>query len=146
MNSAADYAKLIVKLHPADSTAGKIWRRFLALAEEYDRVDWLGSEKLGRLHRAKPKRCFDNAFRIALKNASLKYCEGFACSIIPVEHAWLVDQDGSVIDPTWWRLQPRPQHYFGVVIQTASVLRARRENPWEPIWCQMIRSQLAVTP
>lgn len=50
------------------------------------------------------KECFRNAFIVSQEHKGMTYCEGIACSPrlgIPIDHAWVVDESGSVIDPTW---------------------------------------------
>jgi hypothetical protein len=50
------------------------------------------------------KQCFRNATAFALVRDDVTYVEGFALDPalpIPLEHAWLVDDKGQVIDPTW---------------------------------------------
>jgi hypothetical protein len=47
-----------------------------------------------------PQQCFDNAYRMARKYG-WRYVEGYALGILPVHHAWVVDHDDRVIDPTW---------------------------------------------
>jgi len=61
-------------------------------------------------------QCFANAFRLML--SGLQYVEGFAAGIIPVLHAWLVDGEGRVIDPTW----RTGEVYFGVVFPAEFVI------------------------
>ena len=49
------------------------------------------------------KECFKNAYQLSFTK-NLTYCEGYAVSKIlnfPVEHAWCIDNDNNVIDPTW---------------------------------------------
>lgn len=65
----------------------------------------------GRLmpHRPRPadvsqgaaRDCYRNALLLAQRRDDLVYCEGWAAGMIPVEHAWCVDGDGAVVDPTW---------------------------------------------
>jgi hypothetical protein len=57
------------------------------------------------------KQCFHNA-RIAAKRYRWKYVEGMANSIIPVHHAWCVDDAGQVQEVTWEKLG---DCYVGVV-------------------------------
>lgn len=61
-----------------------------------------------------PKACFQNATLAALSHPDqLVYVEGYAVSAtlpIPLPHAWLVDGEGNVIDPTW----PDGSEYFGI--------------------------------
>jgi len=48
------------------------------------------------------KECFKNAALLALERPDLTYVEGFATiGLVPVLHAWCVDDEGRVIDPTW---------------------------------------------
>lgn len=47
--------------------------------------------------------CFENAARLAAETG-LRYFEGLAvCARNPeaLHHAWCVDEDGEVVDPTW---------------------------------------------
>ena len=54
--------------------------------------------------RGRVKMCFPNASRAA-NGVSRIYCEGFAIAYervpLAVPHAWLLNPDGEVIDPTW---------------------------------------------
>ena len=50
------------------------------------------------------KMCFMNAFHLASANPDYRYCEGLAVphSVpLPVDHAWVVDKNNKVLDPTW---------------------------------------------
>jgi hypothetical protein len=57
----------------------------------------------GGVERGYAKECFGNcAIHVITQDTDLTYVEGFASwSMMPVAHAWLVDKDGNVIDPTW---------------------------------------------
>ncbi len=68
------------------------------------------------LRKQKDGMCYMNAYRLAERDSSLRYVEGYAASVIPMEHAWCVDKDGQVIDPTWDKKygQDRLSDYFGV--------------------------------
>lgn len=102
--------------------------------------DWKysGSEALtldkGRYFEAQPypdlyrdgigelKRCYTNAWKLAVDHPELTYVEGWAQPKglpFPVAHAWTVDKLGRVIDPTW----PDVTHgvYFGVPLNTKYV-------------------------
>ncbi len=68
-----------------------------------------------------PRRCFGNAQDILFsrdgRQDGLIYVEGYACSgslgfAFPTHHAWLVDAEGRVLDPTWD--DPEVSTYFGV--------------------------------
>ena len=51
----------------------------------------------------KAKECFGNAFLEAAYKREHLYCEGFAYTpnLIACHHAWLINDSGEVIDPTW---------------------------------------------
>jgi hypothetical protein len=69
-----------------------------------------------------PKRCFDNSMRLATR-CDLLYCQGFVVChdlYVPIEHAWCVDVDGSIIETT---LGPgRAATYAGVVFDPSFAL------------------------
>ena len=75
--------------------------------------------------RKKSKECFKNAFQLVQKNfEDLVYVEGYANSVIPTLHAWAIDKEGNVIDPTW-----RSSHgYFGVPFKFDYVARTLHER------------------
>lgn len=81
---------------------GQEWKA-QALPKEYE------PGKLGQ--------CYENATQLVIHNSDLRYCEGVAYTektgSLPFLHAWAVDPDGKVVDPTW----PDTQNakYFGVV-------------------------------
>ncbi len=65
----------------------------------------------------KPKSCYQNCTSALLKYPELSYCEGFAISnevSIIIAHAWLVDCNSFVVDPTW-NEDFTDCTYFGVV-------------------------------
>jgi hypothetical protein len=65
------------------------------------------------LKKGRDKECFKNAYHVCVENAGFKYVEGFATSIIPVHHAWVLDKDDNVVETTW---QEAGEEYFGIVI------------------------------
>jgi len=76
------------------------------------------------------KECFNNAFHVAVCNKSrYRYCEGFAAGVIPVHHAWLIDAEGNVIDPTWAsRDCGVGDSYYGVELDLLEVAFTRKEG------------------
>lgn len=79
---------------------------------------------------ATPKYCYDNAYWLATRSkGALRYVEGFATRYITCDHAWCIDADGTVVDPTWAELEGeiKPSAYFGVVIPLPVVRLARRD-------------------
>ena len=70
-----------------------------------------------------PQQCFANAYQAAGDHPDLIYCEGYACGIIPVHHAWCVDQQTrSVVEVTWER--SHTFGYLGVPINFHYVIQA----------------------
>lgn len=79
-----------------------------------------------RRHR-KSGQCYLNCAQLALGDGQLTYVEGFA--VLPdialhFQHAWCVDENGQVVDPTW--AEPG-RAYFGVPFNTAYI-RTRHED------------------
>jgi hypothetical protein len=74
------------------------------------------------IERGIPKECFRNAALLALETG-LTYCEGYANSSlgIPLEHAWVINQAGEVIDNTW---RDVGLEYFGVPFNRVYLERA----------------------
>lgn len=76
------------------------------------------------------RRCYQNAQRLAFRSDRFTYVEGYACSgslsiWLPVQHAWVVDAEGRVIDPTW--RDPSRSAYFGIPFNTDYVRRTVAE-------------------
>ena len=74
-----------------------------------------------------PKLCFENAYRLSRKTKGrLRYCEGFGLRTtigFPIHHAWCVDQDGRVVDPTW--SDPDACEYLGITLDPTTTARLR---------------------
>jgi hypothetical protein len=68
-----------------------------------------------RPRRYLPRHCYYNAWQLALHEPrKYTYVEGYAhMGVMPVSHAWVVDSEGNVLDPTWQDLAERSD-YFGV--------------------------------
>ena len=83
----------------------KYLKWFLKNAEHFADVDIDTSHTVSREYECVVKSCYHNCWKIVscgnLKN--LRYFEGYVWSKrvpIPLEHSWLVDSKGKVIDPT----------------------------------------------
>ncbi|TAU07807.1 hypothetical protein ELI55_24615 [Rhizobium ruizarguesonis] len=84
--------------------------------------------------RRPAKQCFDNVTqvlisRLAACDTGVRYAEGYAMDAelpIPMQHAWLVDADNKVIDPTWRDVADNL--YFGIVFETKFFLDLLRTN------------------
>ncbi|GAA2672702.1 hypothetical protein GCM10010400_38450 [Streptomyces aculeolatus] len=69
------------------------------------------------------RECYDNAARTARahRDRGLIYAEGFATTHgFPLPHAWCVDPDGGVVDPTWDQPDPTTA-YLGVALADAQL-------------------------
>lgn len=95
------------------------------------------------------KYCFDNAFKLASRTAKVaragerlggtdrndviarRYVEGVAFGgLIPMDHAWCVNREHVVLDPTWDKddVDTDVLSYFGVAIALPEVARRRSDN------------------
>ena len=73
------------------------------------------------------RQCYRNAALLALDCPDLIYTEGLAATedMVPLEHAWVIDLDGKVIETTWRR---PGVVYAGIPFRRASVQESLREN------------------
>ncbi|MBV7518960.1 hypothetical protein [Ensifer sp. ENS12] len=70
------------------------------------------------LRQGQARDCFNNATAYAAVRDDVLYAEGYALEPelpLPVQHAWLVDRHGQVIDPTW--KDTRDHAYFGIAFK-----------------------------
>jgi len=75
-----------------------------------------GAARPEGLRKMTNKLCYRNALWTAMDHPDWRYVEGFAVSFqgFPCDHAWVVQPDGTVVDPTWYA--PDLAAYYGVVI------------------------------
>lgn len=80
--------------------------------------------------RMKIKRCYGNCAKMATRDDSLLYCEGYIdVNGIPIEHAWLLRADGQIVDPTLRCDKDLPiTDYFGVPFATEFILSSIIRN------------------
>ena len=70
------------------------------------------------------RHCFENAFHLAC-SSNLTYVEGYANEVVPVLHAWCIDNKGKVVDPTWVNSFNNPDTaYFGVPMKLRFVMKS----------------------
>ena len=72
---------------------------------------WPGAPRPDGVPKMPPKLCFTNAFGLA-QSRGWSYAEGWATSVIPVHHAWCLNDAGRVVDPTWE--EPEQSAYMGL--------------------------------
>ena len=79
------------------------------------------------VRRGQMKACYENAARLVARRPALRYVEGYAIPQIDdfrgiaVQHAWAVDPEGRVVDPTW--PEPERSAYVGLVFPTQDLGR-----------------------
>lgn len=85
--------------------------------------------------RMPPKLCFWNARSLQDSDSALRYVEGYAASIFAIHHAWCVDPEGRVIDPTW---EEAGSAYLGVALTSDELADVPPGIPalddWERGW------------
>jgi hypothetical protein len=94
-------------------------------------------ERPTRIPPGRKRECYANCVKALLSErtpADLFYAEGYATDTgglwVPVQHAWLVDGQGQIIDPTW---DDAADHtYFGVVFKRAFVFDMLEKAEMEP--------------
>lgn len=118
MNRSRQWVELLAKMYPAGEPVPYPPQFLLERGREF-------AERVASPWRGTPRACFVNArYLAARRRLRLRYSEGYAVSVIPVAHAWCVDEAGRVVDPTW--SEEYAPDYFGVVLDLATVRRATR--------------------
>ncbi|WP_313198245.1 hypothetical protein [Rhizobium sp.] len=99
---------------------------------DYGRVFSRAGKNPGWLIKGTAKRCYENAASYASVRNDVNYAEGYVidpCLPIPIEHAWLVDCAGEVVDPT---LENVKEHvYLGVAFAPGCVRQMLEANQGE---------------
>jgi hypothetical protein len=120
----SSFLETLASAEPIGRSSGK-------LLLEYGH-EFVGTSMAELAGRDMPRQCFSNAKNLLITqlkkgNDRLRYAEGYACSgslgiPLPIQHAWLVDEDGSVVDSTW--SYSEQSLYFGITFQNEYVLEA----------------------
>lgn len=66
--------------------------------------------------QGKMKECYMNAGLLSTERPEFAYCEGYALrnDVFPMHHAWCLNEQGKVIDPTW--PHDEKNEYLGVAL------------------------------
>jgi hypothetical protein len=108
-------ADLYKKTAPADQIDRQRYEFVLAHGQ-----DFKSGPLPSRFETGRPKKCYGNAVELALREPTLFYAEGFAMSTrMPIPHAWCVDREGNVYDPTLEK--PEDYQFFGVRLISEAV-------------------------
>lgn len=76
------------------------------------------------IRKGKDHQCYRNAYYLAMEH-DLQYVEGFAGFYVPMEHAWVIDEAGNVIETTW---KTPGVDYYGIVLPMPFVNRVLVET------------------
>jgi hypothetical protein len=109
-----DYLKLVAEWRAKNGPNREFrWQSYEELVLELGEVF---EEAVLADQRGEMKQCYRNSWMAA--EPGLTYYEGFALSIIPVMHAWLVNSDGVVVETTWEEVG---ETYIGVPVSRKAV-------------------------
>jgi hypothetical protein len=90
-------------------------------------------------YRRRPiKACFYNARQLVLRSKALRYAEGYAIGAdlpLLIHHAWAVDEQGRVVDPTL--RQPEMFEFFGVIFGREVI------QPRDRIYCGVLQNSIS---
>ena len=140
MNTSREWAEMTEKMFVGQKQHA-VRAKFNEMAEEFSIVNVELSLKLAKRYRCKIKECYNNCAKIAMADDRYQYVEGYAMSIIVVEHAWLVNENGEIVDPTWIRLDHGISNdYFGVRVPIDKL----ELNGFSPGWLKYVLEKLEV--
>lgn len=142
MGTAKELCEQYARLTEGSPHAIEGW--LLERGEEFE-----GVARPSWLRRKQPKACFRNAYELALARSDLTYCEGFIVTIVPVliHHAWCVDGDGGIVEPTL--ADPVGVSYFGVRVPLQGLLRVIADSEtfgvlYKPVGRAVVESGAAI--
>ena len=98
MSQLTEYIKDLSKCNQPNIKNYYEW--FSKNSKIYNSINKVQSVKVQRRNKTKIKRCFDNCYKALYQEKDLKYIIGYTYSIIPIEHAFLINENNEVIDPT----------------------------------------------
>ena len=128
MSSNLEYLLVILK-EQAELIENINTRNSFRYKSNYRLILETGKPFLNRIEtppfKGKPKSCFENCLQGLWNYPELHYCEGFAVTdnvSLAASHAWLLNDNSEVVDPTWTGEMFTGCTYFGVVFNTDFVV------------------------
>lgn len=122
MSEIRDYLNAVLKMMPSN----RLFEFLAAHGETYP----VGPHSFS-LPRDEPKQCYANATHLALSDPMMTYVEGkVTCMGLPIEHAWCLDETGTVVDTTLrdgldgTPVDERVREYYGVTFRTDYLRKA----------------------
>lgn len=95
MSEITDLQKQLIKI----DTQHADYRKWLMKnSKEYFEINKIESERYSK--NAVVKGCYSNCYKIVMRNRKLKYIDGMVLALIPIDHAFLINEDNEIIDPT----------------------------------------------
>ncbi len=108
-------AEMFKRAEPGHIRSG-MWSYVVNNGKPFGAIDIEASIAVRDVYGLKRQQCYKNCQLVAqIEDEEFEYFEGYALSVIPVEHAWLV-RSGKVVDPTW--ADETCEDYFGIHIPT----------------------------
>ncbi len=103
---------------------GALYTELLKQGRLYQDINVELSRRLAEEQNCKARQCYANCQRIVLNLRPYAYCDGFLYDddfSIPVNHAWLLDSEGRIVDPTRalqndFGEERRSAEYFGMEV------------------------------
>lgn len=138
MNNSRQYAEQLAQWFEKQPQ-GAVRKKFAEMAEEFSVVNFDESRALADKYRCKIRQCFANCFEVAKKDKRYTYVEGYCTSLIPLDHAWLLNEKGEVVDPTYILTDSKTTDYFGVRVPVKKI----NHKLFEPGWLTIVLEAIA---
>lgn len=127
-----EYTKQHLNISDKNSTVYKYHKWFLDNATIYSKINIEESEKMSKY--AIIKRCYHNCYKLAMTRKNLEYIEGYTMSLIPIEHAFLINKKNEVIDPTLGLSRDRiGSEYMGIKIPKHILKKLFNKRGYTPL-------------